>query len=497
LSISAYDPLRRVRGYLLAGNPRRSVLQYSNEQQTLFSVPSENEPGVRYDVFIDVDGQWVCTPCEDFAKNRRPCKHIFEVLDRYFPDVAPPVDPRLLRAMIMDSGAASWYADARRMPKVAHIYSEGPAESTRMDHALEIQDDRVQEALADLARKMNRRHPHRGVGRPPLPVGDRVFVMIYRGHQRKSIRRFRPTLGRLAAAQLIAFAPRKTAIVGYNTSLETTRYLIEAIDILVRPFRLMEDQVIADATGFSPFYVSNWRDSNYGEINYRSGTSWFKQHVLIGRRSKAILAFAFTPHRGEGVGDDSNLIPMLDDLRRRGFERAEVAIADNVYLTKDNIEKCKERGLQLVGPLKPRNFDKKTGLPRKAVAEIAAFKEQNPEAYDELTRARQAVEGVFSNQKRDDNHLAAIGTREERQAHRDLIDRAQLATDNAENDHLQDEAAAAALYTSRVNEFLVRVAVQILKRTVATEQLYNVRISYEKDLAFPPVRECSDESTAA
>ena len=59
-----------------------------------------------------------------------------------------------------------------------------------------------------------------------------------------------------------------------------------------------------------------------------------------------------------------------------------------------------EEGVQLVGPLRPKNFDRQ-GLPRGVAKRMHAFASQSPELYDELTRARQAIEGIFSTEKKE------------------------------------------------------------------------------------------------
>lgn len=490
------EPLRAIRGFLNAGNAKRSVRQQEHQGRFIYLVPSETTPGAIYDTFVDENGQWVCSPCPDFAETGEWCKHIVEVLHRFYPSLAPAPDPKLLREIIQ-GGEKTWYENARRRPVVPFAYESGLAESTRKDQALEEEDERIEALAADVARKLNRKHPATGVGRHGLPVGDRVAMMLIRKQHGKSMRKFKSTMKRLAADGVIAFTVGRTAQVQYNTSAETTELLLETFEIVARTFTLMEQHVIADATGMSPFYVSNWRDSNYGERNFRVGTMWFKEHVIVGRRSKAILAFAITPHRGQGSSDDANLVPMLLNLRERGFDLLDTTIADNIYLTAENIAKCKAMGVRLVGPLKPKNFDKKTGLPRKAVADIAAFKKSYPAAFDELTSARQAVEGVFSCQKREDNHVAAIGTEAEREMQRYFVEKAELATTADESDELKDVAAQAGLYVSRLNEFLVRVILQVMRRTVALEKLYNRRISYVEESKFSHVRDLSDEADAA
>ena len=331
---------------------------------------------------------------------------------------------------------------------------------------------------------------------------DKVLISVLRAQHNKSIRKFRPILKRLATECKIAFAPCKTTIIAYNKTTALTALLWEAFRIVTDPYRLLERDVIIDSTGFSPSYVSNWRDRRADEnegrppTDYRSGTEWFKVHAIIGRISKVILGWAMTPYRGEGVGDPSLLKPLLLDIKGREFE-PHFLIGDNAYLTAETYQAALDEGVQLVAPLKPKNFDRQ-GLPRGIAHRVHAFASRNPDLYDELTRARQAIEGIFSTEKKEDNHVASIGTQDERDAHAAVLEAAAVvAADESRDDkereaevkRLEDEAAAMALYTARVNEMLARAIRQVLRQTVHMELRWNRRISYAKGSVFGPVRE--------
>jgi hypothetical protein len=480
-----------------AQKPDRVVKTTVVDGHTIYHVPSETHPGVEYDVLLDEDGQWLCTPCPDWAAWRKPCKHVFEVLDRFFPALAPP-HPKSKEDIL-----PGWYRGARRMPQVPFEYKDGLAESTRRDHALEDQDPRVESLLVDLAIRLNREFPELPLAhRHELPAGDKVLISVLRAQHRKSMRKFRPILKRLATEGTIRFAPCKTTIVAYNKQVEMTVLLRAAFNIVTSVFRLLDRDIIIDSTGFSPFYVSNWcdrrADENEGRVptDYRSNTEWFKVHVIVGRISKAILAWRMTPYRGEGVGDTSLLEPLLLDLLGRDFD-PRYLLGDNAYLDKERYEIALAHGVQLVAPMKGKNWTPE-GLPRGVAQRLHAFALRHPELYDQLCRARQAIEGVFSTEKRQDNHVAAIGSADEREAHAAVLQlAAEVANDKTKTEEqrerevkaLEDEAAAMAMYTARQNEMLVRAIRQVLQQTVQMELRWNRHISYTKGSVFGPVRE--------
>ena len=64
-----FDPLRQIRGFLLAQDPKRETKRIVEQDGSVhFMVPSETQPGVWYDVFIDAR-KWVCSAVPDYLSN--------------------------------------------------------------------------------------------------------------------------------------------------------------------------------------------------------------------------------------------------------------------------------------------------------------------------------------------------------------------------------------------------------------------------------------------
>lgn len=454
-----FEKLRRIRGYINSQDPSRIVKRERRHGHEVFHVPSERWFGVIYTVFIDENGEWIC-PCEDFRAQHRPCKHIAEVLHRYFPDLAP--DAGEIVALFVED--QRWYRDARRFPRHPAKAANGLADSTCRDLALESMDERAESLLVDLAAVLNKRHTGpRPANRPTLPAGDKVLLRVLRNLHRKSIRRARPLAKRLAAQCKIAFAPARGSIIKYDGSEEMNDLLREAFLETVNCFTQIEDTIIIDSSGFSPYFVSCWSSSDYGRKNVKADTQWFKLHIAIGRESKAILGFVATLNSGSESSDNVQFKPLLDEIEKRGI-RPKYVIADNIYLTPDNIAAAKSKGAMLIGPIKPRNY-RRDGSPSEGIKPIAEIMKSDPELYDEKCRARQVVEAVFSCEKRHDNHVAAIGSSEER-----------LQANSGERD---------ILFVSRLGEFWARAIRYNVERTVFEEKLRNIIISYARGLVFP------------
>jgi hypothetical protein len=463
------EDLRRLRGWRMAQNKHRSIRQDKKEDGTsLYYVPSDSHPGVMYQVY-KINGKWYCANCPDYKNGHDECKHIVETLYRFFGfSVIDPPSQELLERF---QPTKDWYANVPRFPHVPFQYKEGPAESTRRDHAIESEDKRVATLATEAGFILDERHKpvyNSKGGRPSFTPGNIVTHTVIRQQARKSIRRFAKDSKDLTAKGALAIAPCRNTISKYASDPKTGIYMADAFQLSVHPFSTMETDVLIDSSGFSSFYVSCWRDSVYGRMNMRKGTRWFKLHIAVGRLTKAILGFVITECFGDESADIAQFTPLLDMLVARGFDLRYV-VADNIYLTEDNIASARSHGCTLVGPLKPRNFLKKTGKPSNTIKAIYDFKVNNPDLNSELCRARQAVEGVFSVEKRRSNRVASIGTKEERA--------------------LEAEHNGPFVYTSRQHEFMARMIRYNLAAINREEHLRDRPISLTKGSVFSHIRE--------
>ncbi len=324
----------------------------------------------------------------------------------------------------------------------------------------------MESLLLDLATVLNARFPQGGAHRHALPVGDRVLALVLRDYHRKSLRATPALLRPLADSGRIAFCPCKNTLISYLHDDAMRSYLKDAFHLSTAPFQLMEQDVLVDASGISPFYFESYRAVTYG-THKSPQAKWFRIHAAIGRMSHAVLGFALTPSSGAGTGDISHLVPLLDSIREAGFELRFV-IADNGYLRFDRIMDVRERGATLIAPIKSRNRHR-DGRVKLDYQSLEAFGERYPELYDELLRARQAIEGFFSMEKRRSNRLVSIGTSEERS----LV---------AAGEH-------SGLFAARVNEFFIRMIRYNLTRVNMEEHLRDRRIRFSRGSMFSHVRE--------
>jgi hypothetical protein len=461
------EELRAIRGAILARQKRNIVRKVFGDNSESFEVPSETSPGVLYNVMKDGD-RWVCIGCPDFRKMQKPCKHIGEILKVYYPHLAPPVsEAQILKFM----SPTKLYEGARRFPQEPYQYESGPAESTRRDHALEQMHGRVEEIAFDIETVLNRRFPHE-VRRGPreMPLGTLAANNICRTHYRDSLRTYCGTQKRLHDQGVLAVMRGRSTMTKLQATERATLAIMEAHKLVISCLDYLEDTVIIDSTGFSPYYVSNFIEKKYGIKDIRVGTKWYKVHVMIGRISKAILDIRFTPSDTDGTGDSTQFIPLVESLKPLGFHDVKYVVADNTYLVTPCFKATKELGLRLVGPTRPRNFDK-LGAPRAYIADMTAFYEEDSVRADELARVRNVVECVFGVMKRKDNHIAAIGTAAQR-----------------------SDPSLHGIYLSRYNEMLSRSLVQAIHSVATIEHLWGQKISFVDGTKFRREREMSEAS---
>jgi hypothetical protein len=235
----------------------------------------------------------------------------------------------------------------------------------------------------------------------------------------------------------------------------------------------MEQDIIIDSSGFSPRFFESWLVAKVDEIA-RSETRWFKVHVAKGRLSQIILAFSMTPCDGDSSADVVNLMPLVKAVISQGYDLRFV-VADNIYLNSKLIQDVAIVGAMLIGLLKPRNLDR-NGIAFASVRPIWEFPRANPELYDELTRARQPIEGLFSLLKREHGRVASIGTAEERR--------------------LEKAREHDGIFVSTINEMWVKIILRNLLRINLEERLRNRRISFAKGSVFSHVRETIDYEAA-
>jgi hypothetical protein len=189
--------------------------------------------------------------------------------------------------------------------------------------------NRFKVLLHDLCRGIP--EPEYHMGRPPVPVKDRLFSVVYKVYSTVSCRRFNCDFEDAINDGFISrrFHYNKVNMFLENDDLTAPLYTLIGQSAL--PLKSIETQFAVDATGFSTGRHVRWMDEKWGVE--RSGRDWVKVHAAVGTKTHIFTAVAV-------YGRNTNESPILPELVKgtcRYFEPKEWS-ADKEYLSATNIE---------------------------------------------------------------------------------------------------------------------------------------------------------------
>jgi hypothetical protein len=165
-------------------------------------------------------------------------------------------------------------------------------------------------------------------------------------------------------------------------------YIREFNQKLVKPFKLMNMDVIPDSSGFQLIGRSPWYDIRIGRTNERKDND--KLHILIGYATGIIFDFSITDYRKH----DS---PRLKGLLSRLYSLGRVP-GDSAYLSRDNCRLIAKKGGTPFFHPKSNTIKKPKGV--KAWRDMVTFFLKKPIEWLENYHIRSYVEAVFSSIKK-------------------------------------------------------------------------------------------------
>lgn len=176
-----------------------------------------------------------------------------------------------------------------------------------------------------------------GKGRPPVPLSDALFTVVYKVYTGLSGRRFMTDLRELQAFGFLSYLMHYNTIFGYLQKEPFGQTLQSLIALTAAPFSHIEQNFAIDSTGFRVPKVHQWFDEKYG---WRKRRQWIKCHACVGVKSHIISAVKVTPRQ---IGD-SPVLPYLADSTAEQFQVKEIA-ADGAYLSIKNLEHLDSSGV--------------------------------------------------------------------------------------------------------------------------------------------------------
>ncbi len=254
--------------------------------------------------------------CPDFEENRQRCKHIFAA------------DFALQRESGMEVPAP---------PKVKRTYRQvWPAY-----HKAQVTEKaKLQELLYQLC--CNIEEPLQHMGRPRVPVADRIFSGAFKVYSTISCRRFMSDLREAKQRGYVSQMPSYNSIFRYLESKDLTPYLKQLIVESSLPLKTVEWDFAVDSSGFSTGVYQRWSDAKWGDARIVYGEKqpnevkrkdWVKAHIMCGVKTNIVTAVEVTHAH---AGDSPQFAPLVETTSE-GFPIQSVA-ADKAYSAEKNLK---------------------------------------------------------------------------------------------------------------------------------------------------------------
>jgi transposase len=344
---------RQIRGLEIASQSQRPIT-YSG---TFWAVPSQSS-GKTYAVTIDPP---FCS-CPDFKETAMKCKHVFAV--EYH--------------ISQENGV--------ELPEVPEQKRQTYKQEWRSYTQAQVNEkSKFLELLYTLCELID--EPPQTMGRPRIPLADRVFSATFKVYSTLSGRRFSSDLREAKQRGHVSSMPTYSAIYRYLESEELTPVLRRLITESAIPLKAVEQDFAVDSSGFSTCNFVRWYSYKYGS-GKKDAHDWLKLHIMVGVTTHVITSVEISDRDSH---DTNYFRPLVTDTARN-FNLREVS-ADKAYATRDNL-----RLVESVGAKPYVSFRSNTRGDSKCATwnRIFHYYSFNREEYMTHYHKRSNVESAFS-----------------------------------------------------------------------------------------------------
>lgn len=191
--------------------------------------------------------------------------------------------------------------------------------------------------------------PMQHMGRPRIPVADRLFACCFKVYSTISGRRFMSDLQEAKRRGFISMMPNFVSLTRYFESEEMTSLLKQLIIESSLPLREVEDDFAVDSSGFSTGVYQKWFDAKWGKIRAEYGADvktinkkdWLKVHLMCGVQTNIVTAVEIT---NAHAGDSPQFAPLVETTSQN-FVMNEIS-ADKAYSSSKNLQLVLVKGAQ-------------------------------------------------------------------------------------------------------------------------------------------------------
>jgi transposase len=277
----------------------------------IYLVPSQTSAKKYYvNLFIQT-----CT-CLDYDKNGLKCKHLYAV------------ENMLLR----ESGATLPTPEPVKKPTYKqewHAYTL--AQKNEKAKFLEL--------LYELCRNIE--EPLQHMGRPRVPLADRIFAAAFKVYSTVSGRRFTSDLMEAKRRGYVSTTPDYSSVSRFLESKELTSVLKQLIIESSLPLKTVEMDFAVDSSGFSTGLYRRWVETKwnkevrkYGEdVTHINTKDWIKVHLMCGVKTNIVTSVEISDAH---AGDSPYFRPLVETTSRN-FVMQEVS-ADKAYSSSKNLQ---------------------------------------------------------------------------------------------------------------------------------------------------------------
>ncbi len=313
--VQATDPIeaRRQRGLTIAA-VTRIVRAKGREERWL--VPSQTG---RKTYTVNMVGASPTCDCDDFGTRGQACKHVFAVEFVKLREVNPESVPEIAGTIGLPAQTCA--------PRPTYK-QDWPAYNAAQIH----EKDKFQELLAELCGGVPSPDANPKGGRPPVPMGDRVFAVAFKVYTTMSGRRASTDMRDARDKGHLSRAPHYSGVCRYLEDPAMTPILAGLIGESAKPLRSIESDFIVDSSGFATSRFVRWFDHKYGVV--KKQYDWVKVSVMTGVKTNVVTAVEIDERY---AADCPRFAPLVKATVGNGFTIREVS-ADSAYLSYENME---------------------------------------------------------------------------------------------------------------------------------------------------------------
>lgn len=263
---------------------------------------------------VQLTKKFATCECPDFERRGQACKHIVAAC---------------VMQIKQEQNADGTTTVTKSVTFSAEEKITYPQNWSAYNEAQTNEQDKFQTLLADLCSGLVTTPPKSG--RPPLPLSDAVFSIVFKVYSTVSQRRFMSDLRGAHARGFISKVPHFNSISNYLENPDLTSVLFDLITQSSLPLKSVETDFAVDSSGFTTCRFTRWFDHKYGEV--RQQHDWVKCHLICGVKTNIVTAVEIL---GRNT-NDSIVLPALVERTAHNFKIAEVS-ADKGYASRSNAD---------------------------------------------------------------------------------------------------------------------------------------------------------------